>query len=545
MTHAPAFRRTLLLLATAAATAPLCAQRQTAVFYGNFAGGAFGQSITAAPDRSGDGPDLLVGMPEWFNGAGRAVWVNGQNGQVLSAAIGTGITTRLGTTLAPAGDLNNDGVQDYVVGAPGADYAGIDAGHVAAISGATGAVLWTRDGAAGHRLGECAVAIGDLNGDGRQEIAVGAPRVDVGQVSILNGANGQTLRTFNGDPFTRFGTSIALLRPVGTGPVRLLVSEPMLAGNAGRVWLIDPAQPPAASAVWQNSGAPGERICERLASLGDINGDGTPDFLASRSNNRVDIRSGTNGFVLHTFSGAAVDDFGYAFAGAGDLDRDGVPEIAIGAPGTNIQNGAATVYSGATFAPLFSLPGSPGARFGEALAAVGDLDGDQWPELAIGAPFHFQSGLGGVGRVTVYAVTVPASVTAFGSSCAGSLAQAPVMTSAAAPRLGQSTDLKILQAPANTAVVFAQGLSASQAGALALPFDLGVLGAPGCALRTSIDATTAAVSNSSGASALIINVPTTPSLAGFRWFAQGAVLTPANTLGLLTTNGLDLQVGHP
>jgi hypothetical protein len=39
-------------------------------------------------------------------------------------------------------------------------------------------------------------------------------------------------------------------------------------------------------------------------------------------------------------------------------------------------------------------------------------------------------------------------------------------------------------------------------------------------------------------------VPNTPSLVGFRWFAQGAVLTSANTLGLLTTNGLDLRVGH-
>ena len=544
MTHVPARRHCLLVLATAAVTAPLFAQRQTAVFYGAPTGGAFGQSITAAPDRSGDGPDLLVGMPDWFNTAGRAVWLNGQNGQVLSAAIGTGITTRLGTTLAPAGDLNNDGVQDYVVGAPRADYSGIDAGHVAAISGATGAVLWTRDGAAGHRWGESIVAIGDLNGDGRQEIAVGAPRVDTGQVSILNGANGLTVRSFSGDPFTRFGSSIALLRPVGTGPLRLLVSEPGFS-TAGRVWLLDPNQPPAASAVWQNSGALGEQIGERLASLGDVNGDGTPDFLASRSNNRVDVRSGSNGFVLHTFSGAAADDFGYAFAGAGDLDRDGVPEIAIGAPGTNIENGAATVYSGATFAPLFSLPGSPGARFGAALAAVGDLDGDQWPELAIGAPYHFQSGLGGVGRVTVHAITVPATATAFGSSCAGSLAQAPALTTASAPRLGVSTDLKIQQAPANTAVVFAQGVSASQAGSLALPFDLGVLGAPSCALRTSMEATDAAVTNSSGAAVLILNVPTTPSLAGFRWFAQGAVLTPANALGLLTTNGLDLRVGHP
>lgn len=544
MTDSPALRRSLLALTTLAAASGLAAQRQTAVFTGVFVGGAFGQSLAAAPDYNSDGPDLLVGIPEWFNGAGRAVWLNGQNGQVLSAAVGTGAGTNLGIQLCAAGDLNNDGTQDYVVASPNADYAGIDAGHVAAISGATGAVLWTRNGAPGNRWGESVVAVGDLNGDGRSEIAVGAPRVDVGQVSILNGANGGTLRTFNGDPFTRFGSALALLRPFGTGPVRLLVSEPQL-GSAGRLWLLDPNQPPTASAIWQNSGASGEQVGLKLASFGDLNGDGTPDFLCSRSNGRVDVRSGTNGIVLATISGPVADDFGYAFAGAGDIDRDGLPDIAIGAPGTNIQNGIATVYSGATLTPLFTLAGSPGSRFGEAIAGVGDLDGDQWPEVAIGAPYHFQSGVGGVGRVTVHSLTVTGLATPFGTSCAGSLAQTPQFSTSALPRLGQTFDLRITQAPGNTVVAFAQGLSNTVAGAVPLPIDLGALGAPGCALLTSTDVVQGGVTNGSGGAILPFTVPTTPALAGFRWYAQGAVLTSANALGVLTTNGIELRVGHP
>jgi hypothetical protein len=524
---------------------PLAAQRQTAVFTGTFVGGAFGSSIAAAPDRSGDGPDLLVGMPEFLGNTGRAAWLNGQGGQVLSSAIGSVPGTGLGLTLTAAGDLNNDGTPDYVVASPNADFGGVDSGHVAAISGATGAVLWTRDGAAGHRWGTSLVAIGDISGDGRSEIAVGAPNVDVGLVSILNGANGSTVRTFSGDPFTRFGSALALLRPFGTGPIQLLVSEPMVAGSAGRVWLINPSLPPAASAVWQNSGALGEWIGERLASLGDVNGDGTPDFLASRRNGRVDVRSGANGFVLSTISGPTADDFGYAFAGAGDIDRDGIPDLAIGAPGTNSQNGAATVDSGATLAPLFPLAGTQDSRFGEAIAAVGDLDGDQWPEVAIGAPYHFQSALGTVGRVTVHSLTVQAAATSFGTGCAGSLAQTPQFSTNTAPRLGQSFDMKINLAPANTLVAFAQGLSNTLADGLPLPVDLTALGAPGCSLFTSTESIIPAVTNSAGAAALVFNVPSTPVLAGFRWYAQGAVLTPANALGLLTTSAVALRVGHP
>ena len=119
-------RLSLVAFAALAATSHLTAQRQVAVFYGVTTGGAFGRAIVPAPDRNGDGPDLLVGIPEWTNGAGRAVWVNGQTGQVIGAANGTGITTRLGSSITPAGDLNGDGFADVAVGSPSAStYAGI------------------------------------------------------------------------------------------------------------------------------------------------------------------------------------------------------------------------------------------------------------------------------------------------------------------------------------------------------------------------------------------------------------------------------------
>src|SRR5205814_9701215 len=94
---------------------------------------------------------------------------------------------------------------------------------------------------------------------------------------------------------------------------------------------------------------------------------------------------GRTGAVLHDLhEGAAFVGFGFAVAAAGDLDGDGFADFLVGAPLTT--TGAAYAYSGRTGALLFTFAGdAAGDEFGGALAGAGDLNRDGVPDIVVGA----------------------------------------------------------------------------------------------------------------------------------------------------------------
>jgi len=124
-----------------------------------------------------------------------------------------------------------------------------------------------------------------------------------------------------------------------------------------------------------------------LADLGDVTGDGTSDVAIgapSLSDEHPGFVRIAWGFLAEHFDiagDAAGDHFGFAVAGPGDVNLDGVPDVLIGAPGGNY----ARVASGADGATLFTLPGE-GGDFGSAVSAVGDVDGNGVPDLAVATP---------------------------------------------------------------------------------------------------------------------------------------------------------------
>ncbi|HTF87329.1 MAG TPA: integrin alpha [Planctomycetota bacterium] len=134
---------------------------------------------------------------------------------------------------------------------------------------------------------------------------------------------------------------------------------------------------------------------DRAISLGDIDGDGHPDVLASRAGTygaigEARVISTRQGTTLASFLGnSAGDGFGLALASLGDVDLDGVNDFAIASPlglqpaGTNPM---VELRSGASGALLRRIAGAPGSLFGTALASAGDINGDLVPDLLVGSP---------------------------------------------------------------------------------------------------------------------------------------------------------------
>ena len=233
--------------------------------------------------------------------------------------------SRFGAAIADAGDLDRDGRSDIVVGSPRSPLYGENAGNVRVHSGADGRLLWELQGQPGTRFGTSVASPGDVDGDGFPELLIGAPFGDA-FVHLFSGRHGTLLFTFRGDSGSRFGASLAGAGDVdGDGVPDVVIGEPhsdASAPNAGRVWV--------------HSGATGELLF-------DWRGTGTFDF------------------------------FGHRVAAAGDLDADGHGDVLVGAPFVDaggFNAGGIAAYSGATGAPLYAVYGTrPGDQLGTWLAS--------------------------------------------------------------------------------------------------------------------------------------------------------------------------------
>ncbi len=180
----------------------------------------FGAAIATLGDLIGDGyPEILVGAPsEDF--AGRAHVYAGQDGAILFNYTGLAGFDQYGASVAAVGDTNGDGIVDLLVGAPGNDAGGTDAGAAYLIRGIFSNVLHTWTGAAGDALGTTVSGGFDLDGDGRPDVLVGAPKNDAagnnsGAGYVFSGApaaNGATLYTTLGGAIgDAFGKSCAFV----------------------------------------------------------------------------------------------------------------------------------------------------------------------------------------------------------------------------------------------------------------------------------------------------------------------------------------------
>ena len=306
---------------------------------GDFNGDGFGDLIVGARGADGRGADsgtsyVVFGRAGGFEPGIDISALNGANGFSI---VGINGGDRSGFSVSSAGDINGDGLADLIVGAPNADVGGrADAGQAYVIFGQRGGASSTLDvstlngangftisGArAGDHLGWSVASIGDINGDGLGDLAVGAVYADpggrenAGETYVVFGRRGG------------FGTSVDVSTLTGTtGFVITGISSLNLTGHS-------------------------------LAAAGDINGDGIADLLIGALyadgaggtdtgetyvvfgrqggfGGTLDLAAlnGVNGFVIGGRGQGELS--GHSVGAAGDVNGDGIDDLIIGAPGAD------------------------------------------------------------------------------------------------------------------------------------------------------------------------------------------------------------------
>ncbi|MCP3978606.1 MAG: DUF11 domain-containing protein [bacterium] len=390
----------------------------------------FGRSVGTAGDVNGDGyADVVVGADS-HDGAGT------DSGRVLvyhGSAAGLATTAswsvdsgqggaRLGRSVATAGDVNGDGFSDVIAGAISWDGEEINGGaafiYYGSAAGLSTGPAWDSVNAGDSKHGFSVASAGDVNGDGYADVIVGAP--DFGGASLLGrayvyhgGPDGLATTfsfivtgTLSGE---RLGYSVASAGDVnGDGYSDVIVSSPYHAGNRGEVTVYRGTAGGVTSLpLWEvqwTSG--GQYFGWSVAGAGDVNGDGLADIVVgTQFSARAYLYLGPLTSGSQTLYGN--ECFGRSVSSAGDVDGDGYFDVIVGNPcATSNQGEAQVLYgfaNGISGSGIWTVTDDQGgaAAFGASVSGAGDVDGDGYSDVIVGAP-DYSNDESGEGRAFVY-----------------------------------------------------------------------------------------------------------------------------------------------
>lgn len=340
-----------------------------------------GCSIAIAGDVNGDGyDDVLIGIYGYNGQEGKARLYYGSSGGIVLDSYTAIVNpkgesgSRFGYSVSAAGDVNGDGYDDVLVGAYSMDNTGTNRGSAFLYYGSAGGLvtgtyeeLQDPDSEDSAFFGDYVSSAGDVNGDGYEDILIGAPGTD-------------NTGTNRGSAFLYYGSAGGLI----TGTYEE-IDEPDGEDNAS--------------------------FGMGVAPLGDVDGDGYDDIIvgaANKNNGGSDRGSAfiyygsSTGLVTASFDELENPDsednarFGFWFASHCDINGNGIRDLVVSAPMADnggTDRGSVYVYYGSTSGVATATPeklsnpdSEDWANFGWNVTSVGDVNGDGYDDILVGAP---------------------------------------------------------------------------------------------------------------------------------------------------------------
>jgi len=415
---------------------------------GNQINSSFGTSVSTAGDVNADGYfDVIVGAHGYDNGevnAGQAYVYHGSPAGLSAGSAWMAEATQpdsgFGFSVATAGDVNGDGYSDVIVGAYRFDDGEIDEGRALVFHGSavglSPSAAWTVDSdQAGAELGVSVSTAGDVNGDGYSDVLIGAGKYDETEVddgrafvylgSVAGLAQNPVWMAESDQTGAQFGASVSTAGDVnGDGYSDVLIGAGLYDGyeydadvpDAGRAYAyLGSGLGPPPGASWMAQGNQAHAgVGYSVSSAGDVNGDGYSDVVVSayaydnghRDEGRVYVYHGSGDGLSPIFAWTAESNqasayFGYEVATAGDVNGDGYSDVIIGAlkfDNGDFLAGRAYVYHGSPTG-LLSVPAwtaQPGTEPEISVSTAGDVNGDGYSDVIIGTPNESELGLASV-----------------------------------------------------------------------------------------------------------------------------------------------------
>ena len=379
---------------------------------GELPGDYFGKSVGTAGDVNGDGyDDIIIGDPVHARAYLYLGSVSGLGYRPAFTVTGEALLDQFGEVVATAGDVNGDGYADVIVGAW---FYNSETGRTYVYHGSenglntTPAFIATGEEPFSY-FGRAVGTAGDVNADGYDDVIIGAFQYfnATGRAYVYlgsaNGLGATPAFTATGETsFDGFGVSVGTAGNVNADGYADIIVGALWTGGAGRAYVYQgAANGLSPTPVFSVSGAaPYDRLGISVRTAGDVNGDGYSDVLIGAmgwytSTGWAYVYTGSvNGLyttpAIVAAGETANDGFGSLVRPGGDINADGYDDVIIGAPNYLTQTGRIYIYlgtaSGLSATPTFTLTGeAPYDFYGETAGTAGDVNGDGYADLIIGA----------------------------------------------------------------------------------------------------------------------------------------------------------------